>query len=555
MASEEERAAALAAVLGSIASLGGRAPGSTLRADDWNALVAAVGAVARLSTGDGGTPGVAPDAPGELPPGSVSMEELAPEVQNLLRSGPFADPELQGSKYSLERRLTAATERLAALEARLDALLASLHRTETDLSRQGSDLRLVDQRVAGTAGLKAEVGDLRTLLGSVRTDVADVLVLRQQLDGVDLGQLRVNVDELTSFRDAWRDDTGEVVTFGGFSRRLAEVTDRSVTDDELGPILDSRFETFVVDPGPIRTAVTNDLQAELVASKEEISRDSAATIAQALADLRATLDAEVARAVGGQVDAMTGRLSDIAAAAADERFAVAREQLRAETIQIVEDRVGRLDPQVSPEDLADLEGRMAARLDAASAAGISKDEVSAMLGQTHADLGGRIDVVAAGGEANRRGQAELGATLRRERGEAAATESRRLEGLIDAHGRREALERAGATDAAAQRVSADLGGRIDQTAQALRAERDVAVATAVEARTAAIRAELEARIRVVAQDAVAAVEADVVDLRGQLRGFDSQLGDLKRQIGGGARPLPGGGPILPIDEEPTGGGG
>ena len=187
---EEERATAIGFLLDRLRSLGGRVPGSVLTSDDWNGLVDAMTTVVRLSTGAGSrVPGPAPGAPGELPPGSVGLEELAPEVQNLLRSGPFADPDKLGGRLTLERRLAAATERLASVEARLDTLLAAQHRTETDLPRQGSDLRLVDQRVAGAGGLRAEVGDLRTLLGSVRTDVADALTLRQQLAGVDLGEL------------------------------------------------------------------------------------------------------------------------------------------------------------------------------------------------------------------------------------------------------------------------------------------------------------------------------------------------------------------------------
>ncbi|EIV92712.1 hypothetical protein [Frankia sp. QA3] len=548
MAAEEERAAVIAAVLDSLSTLGGRAPGSPLRADDWNALVAALGMVVRLSAaGDAGTPGPAAGAAGELPPGSVSMEELAPDVRNLLRSGPFADPEQTIGRFSLDRRLSAVTERLDALEARLEALLASLHRTENDVSRQGSDLRLVDQRVAGTTGLRAEVGDLRTLLGNVRADVADVLVLRQQLNGLDLAQLRANVTELTAFRDAWRDGEGQVTAFAGFSRRLTEISDRAVTDDELRTILDSRFDTFVVDPGPIRTTVTNDLRAEVLAAKEEIRRGSAISVARALADLRGSLDAEVIRVVGSQVAGLTAQLSDVAARAADERLAATRDELRAQTAQLVDGRIARLGPRVAPQDLADLEARLDTRVDAARSAGISRDEVGTLLTQARVDLGGRIDDVVAGVESNRRGQAELGATLRRERADAAAAESRRLEGLIDAQARRERLERAGAIDAAAQRVTTDLGSRIDLAAQASRAERDSAVASAVEARTAAIRGELEARVRVVAQDAVAAVESDIVDLRGQLRGLDGRLNDASRRVGGThLRPgLAGGGLIEP----------
>jgi hypothetical protein len=555
VATDEERAAAIAALFDSLTTLGGRGPGPPLRADDWNSLVGAVTKAVRLATAEPvAPPGPVPGAPGELPPGSVGMEELAVEVQNVLRTGPFADTAQQGTRFTLERRLSAVTERLAAVESRLDSLLTALHRTDTDLSRQGSDLRLVDQRVAGTTGLKAEVGDLRTLLGSVRTDMTDVLVLRRQLDGVNFGELRANVDELTRFRDAWRDEQGEVLTFGGFTRRLSDVADRGVSDAELGPILDSRFEHFVVDPGPIRTAVTNDLRAEVLASKEQIARESADTVAQTLAELRAALDADVTRAVGGQVEVLTGRLSDIAATAAAERLAAARDQIRADTIQLVEDRVGRLGPHVTPGDLATVTDRLNGLDARIGAAATAKDEINVLLAQVRTDLGRQIDGVAASADGNRRSQAELGATLRRERADAAAAESRRLEGLITAQAARAATERSGAIDAAVQGVTSDLGARIDRTAQTLRAERDTAVATAVDLRTAAIRSELEARIRVVATDAVAAVESDVLDLRGQLRGFGGQINDLSKRIGTGLQRQQPGPLILPVDRPPGGGG-
>ena len=552
---EEERATAIGVLLERLGSLGGRAPGSVLTSDDWNGLVDAITSVARLSTAAGaGTPGPAPSPPGELPPGSVGLEELAPEVQILLRSGPFADPDKLGGRFTLERRLAAATERLSVLEGRLDALLAALHRTETDLSRQGSDLRLVDQRVAGTGGLKTEVGDLRTLLGSVRTDVADALALRQELAGVNLGELRASVTVLTEFRNAWRDPQGQPLTFAGLDRRLAEVADRAVTDAELGPILDSRFERFVVDPGPIRTAVTNDLRAEVLAARQELDRTSAAAVAQGLAEVRAGVDAQVDRAVAAGMAGVSGQLADVAARAADARLAVARDELRAETVALVEDRIGRLGPRVAPSDLAEVENRLIARVEAVRAAGVSVDAVTAILAPVRAELGGRIDEVAAGLETSRRGQAELGAALRRERADAAAAEGRRLEGLIETRVRRESTERTGAVDAAVQRLGTDLGARLDGTAQALRAERDAAVAAAVDARTGAIRGELEARIRVVARDAVAAVESDVVELRGQVRGLDTRLVDLDRQVAPVIRPRPpliGGVVVAP---QPGGGG-
>lgn len=536
MTTQEERAAALATVLDTLVGLGGRAPGSPLRADDWNALVGTLASVARLSgAGDDGTPGASAGEPGELPPGSVSMEELAPEVQTLLRSGPFADPDKVGERFALDRRLVAATDRIAALESRLEALLSALRRAETDLSRQGSDLRLVDQRVAGTTGLRTEVGQLRTLLGSVRTDVTDVLELRRDLDGVDLGELRANVTDLAGFRDAWRDEQGRPLTFAGLSRRLAEVSDRAVTDEELGSILDARLDNFVVDPGPIRTAVTNDLRAELATATTELDRSTSATLTQALAELRAGLTAEVTRTVGARMTDVGDRLADIAGRAADERLALARDEIRTETARLVEDRFAGLPPRVAPADLDELETRLVARVDEARAAAITPDAAEVLVGRASTDLGHRIDEVSAQVEANRRGQAELGSTLRRERGDAAAVEARRLEGLLDTRVRQEAVERAGAVAAAEQRVTADLGTRLEQTAQTLRAERDAAVATAVEARTGSIRGELEARIRVVAQDAVAAVESDVSDLRGRLGRIDARVTDLDGRlvVGGG----------------------
>ena len=528
---EEERATAIGFLLDRLRSLGGRVPGSVLTSDDWNGLVDAMTTVVRLSTGAGSrVPGPAPGAPGELPPGSVGLEELAPEVQNLLRSGPFADPDKLGGRLTLERRLAAATERLASVEARLDTLLAAQHRTETDLSRQGSDLRLVDQRVAGAGGLRAEVGDLRTLLGSVRTDVADALTLRQQLAGVDLGELRSEVTGLAEFRNAWRDPEGQPLTFAGLDRRLAEVADRGITDDELGTILDSRFDRFVVDPGPIRTAVINDLRAEVVAAREELGRTSAAAVTQGLAEVRAGVDAQIDRAVAGRTAALSGELADIAGRAADAQLAAARDELRAETVVLVDDRIGRLGPRVAPSDLAAVDTRLTARIEEVRAAGVSREAVTALLTPVRTELGGRIDEVAVGVETNRRGQAELAATLRRERADAAAAESRRLEGLIETRVKRESTERTGAVDAAVQRLDTDLGARLAETAQALRAERDAATAAAVTVRTGAIRGELEARIRVVAQDAVAAIESDVVELRGQLRGLDTRLVDLDRQV-------------------------
>ncbi|MFC0533298.1 hypothetical protein [Phytohabitans kaempferiae] len=533
MASEEERAAEIAAVIDALTALGNRPPGSRLRSDDWNALVDAVGRVARLpAIGTGGDAA----ASGELPPGSVGFEELGVDVQQLLRSGPFADPRQLSAQRELDRRLGALGDRLGAVETRIDALLSTVNRAETGLSRQGNDLRLVDQRVAGALGLKGEVGDLRTLLGSVRTDVADVLALRDEIGGIDLPGLRDRVTELSGFRDAWRDAQGNVVTFAAFSRRIAEAEDRAIDDEELRVILDSRFRDVVVDTGPIRTAVTNDLRVEVVAAKEELRADQQRRFNEALSALRADVESEIDRAVGTSIGQLTEKLGELAGKVLDERLVRFREELREELIRIIDERLDKRPKGLLADDLLALEARLLARVDELDRSAATRADLSTLDTAIRADLGRRHDELAARVDGTQRGQAELASTLRRERADAAAQDNRRHESLLDQAIRREGIERAGAIDAAAQRVAGELRGELDATARALRAERDAAVTAAIQARTASIGSELESRLRVVAMDAVAAVEADVNALQGALRGVDARLGDLDRRVGAPVRP-------------------
>ena len=79
---------------------------------------------------------------------------------------------------------------------------------------------------------------------------------------MDLGELAPQVTGLAEFRNAWRDPVGQPLTFAGLDRRLAEVADRGITDDELGTILDSRFDRFVVRPRPDPDRGINDLRTE-----------------------------------------------------------------------------------------------------------------------------------------------------------------------------------------------------------------------------------------------------------------------------------------------------
>jgi hypothetical protein len=530
MSTEQERAAALAEVLGTVEALGGRAPGARLRADDWNRLVNTLERVARLPVV---TPAGA-GAPAELQPGSVGFDELDADVQRLLRSGPFADPKSTGVQRELDRRLALLEGRLGALEGRLDGILAAVNRAEIEVTRGRNDLNMIDQRVAGAVTLKSEVGDLRTLVGSLRTDVGEALALRDDLAGIEVRDLADTVRDLAGFRDGWRDEADQPLTFSGLASRLDAVRSATVTDDELSSVLDTRLANFGVDTDTIRTGVFNDLQAELATSRAELRAQLLQSVADAAGSLRTELGADVASAVEARTTALSESFRGLAGEVADERLGSVGTVLRGEMTGIVDDRIAAFEPGISAAELGAVESRLSADIanlrevaatgeTVNAAIGVSEARLSQRLNEIDLRIGGRFEVLT-------RADAELAATLRRERTEAAAIETRRLESLISEASRQEAVERSGAIDAAVGQVTADLSTRVENTRRDLLADRDAAISRALDTAVAGLQSTLESRLRVVANDAVAALEADVAAVRTDLSRLDTRVVSLDDRI-------------------------
>lgn len=528
MSADTDRAAAIAEVVDTLTRLGARPPGSKLPAADWNALVDVVGRVARLPAF--GAAAAAPSA--ELPPGSVSFDELAPDVQQMLRSGPFAGTAGSLLQRQLDGRISALNDRMASIEAKIDSLVTSVTRAQTDVSRQGKDIRLVDQRAAGAVVLKDEVGDLRTLVGSVREDISVVKVLRDEVAGVDLRKIRTSVDELIGFRNDWRDEQGNAVSFASFNRRLADAQNDVVSTAELGRILDARLAAVGVEIEPIETRLTNKIRTELLTAKDEIRVDQQNRLTEGLTSLRNDLTAEVTRSVGSSIAELTPRLTTIATDAADQRVTVARDALRREFTGIVDARIQDFDPGVSKEDLNGVKAGLSTRIDTLSRDAIKKSDLTVGLDDVRSTLGTRVDGIAGRLDAAQRSQNELATALRKERTDAATQESRRLEGLITERVRQESVERNGAVDAVGKQVSRDLRAELATTATTLRTERDAAVTRIVEAKTAEVSTKLEGRLKIIANDAVAALEDDVIQLRRDYGQLDAQVTTLDTTVTG-----------------------
>ena len=516
MATDAKRAAALAEVISALDTLGGRAPGATLRAEDWNGLVDTVRRVARLGPDEAGAGG--DEEP--LADATVRFEHLSVDLQKLLRSGPFADPRERTERNELQRRLRAIEDQLGALGLRADGLLAAVNQSETQVSRGRNDLRNLTHQVQGVTGLQREVGDLRVLLGSVRSDIGSVLELREDLADVELRALAETVGSLEEFRDRWRGENGEPLGFEGFASRLAEVQATAITDDELQEVLDNRINDVVVDPDVLRAAVLADLRQELDAGQERLRADMAGRITEAGAELRASLGAEVERAVGARLGELDPRVRELAAAAATQAVAEgldARDRLLRETVLEAMDARLRESGTVLLSRVDELAQQLEGRVSSLAQRMITRDLLESSLATVETRLAGSIAELDSRIRDESRVRADAMAGLRRERATALAETTQRLELLIGERIRNEAVAR---TDAITAAVGAAAEGRrteLDELRRSVAGQFQSQIGEAVSAQVGAARADLERRMRVVVADTTAALEADITDLRRRIR--------------------------------------
>lgn len=337
----------LAALLKRLRPLGEQQAGELIRAEDWNLLVGAV-----IETSRAIVESEVRAVPAHDHPDQVQAGWLDPKLRQLVESGPLGDPAQLTRLSTVERTGDQIKAALDGLRAELEEIRTRLREVATrDLERESS-VNVVRRKVEGIADGREDVLEVRAGLDAVRERVGRAVELAEKLEqdgeAVDVGELAKRLENIEALREDLRLPSGERFSASTLERRLTELTNTLVTEQELDDALKDR--RTVLDPAD-RASIENGVFTRLEADRE--SRDEAlrADITTRTDQRLAGIDAVVARSVSASTPAITDAVVSRLGADLQAGLARAREQA-------VADARAQLDARS-----AELEGRLGGRIE------------------------------------------------------------------------------------------------------------------------------------------------------------------------------------------------
>jgi hypothetical protein len=286
----------LRALLTQLTQIGSAHRGELIRADDWNTLVNSVADVARAV--------LAADAAPVIPPhqhlDQVTADWLAPQLRSLIERGPLADPAVQNRLSQLEQTLARFGQQLDSNEKKVDDFRGRITDVATrDLAREAA-VTSVRRSLENVIDPRPDIQAMRTTLGAVQKDITTVQEIASKLTvggvPVDVGQLVTRVGGLEQFRDTFRAANGELLNAAAIERRLAEVSTRTVTQNQL----DDALKNFQVE---IPQSQIDVIQTRLEASTRE-------QVNGVMANFRGEVDTNINTRLAGVADLVSQRVND-----------------------------------------------------------------------------------------------------------------------------------------------------------------------------------------------------------------------------------------------------
>ena len=230
----------LRGLLNQLNSIGNVQRGELIRAEDWNALVEAVSNVAQAVLAAEATETVPPHEH----PDQVSSGWLSPQLREVFERGPLADPATQQRLLEVEQGLRRLSERLDDSRNRVDEFRGRLTDIVTrDIEREAA-VTGVRRAVEGVIDPRPDLLNIRNTLASVQREMGSVLQAASRLtvngQVVDLGNVVNRVGQLEGLRDRLRLANGQELDGAAFEQRLAEVTTRTVSQQQLDDAIRTR---------------------------------------------------------------------------------------------------------------------------------------------------------------------------------------------------------------------------------------------------------------------------------------------------------------------------
>jgi len=294
--------------------------GELIRASSWNDLVGTVIELARTV--------IAGAADATIPPHShteqVGLAWLDPRLRELIERGPLADPAAAGRLAAAERELARTRDRFTTVDQKVGEVRDRMTEVSTrDLKRE-ADVTDTRRRMDAFDDSRTEITSMRETLGAIQADIANAIDVGRRLtvDGVPLDPavLLGRLDEVESIHERLLTSTGELLDAGAYERRLVELENKLVTQQQLDDALNQRRPRL---NAPEKEALLEQLRTELTASLQtSIDRtadDLRTEMTTRLGDIDARVSAAVSTAIPGVRDSVTATVRADFNAALDAR--------------------------------------------------------------------------------------------------------------------------------------------------------------------------------------------------------------------------------------------
>ena len=302
----------LRGLLKQLMEIGSVKRGEIIRADAWNILIDSVADIARAVL----AAETASIIPGHKHLDDVTPEWLAPQLRQAMERGILSDPVLQNRLSKTELAVSRLNQRLEANETKVEEFKGRLTDVATrDLVREAA-ITSVRRAIDNIDDPRSDIRAMRDSLNTIHKEITTVQDIASKLsaDGkiIDVGEILKSVADLKEFRESLRTANGELLDAAAIERRLAEVSVRAVSQEQLdevakgrrGEISQEQFDTLL-------TLAENAAQAKVNASLEsfrvEVSSAISAQaqeISRSVAALRSELNKIVQDEIKSQFDAI-----------------------------------------------------------------------------------------------------------------------------------------------------------------------------------------------------------------------------------------------------------
>lgn len=195
----------------------------------------------------------------------VGLTWLDTKLRGLILEGGLNDPGSESQLFKLNREIDVLSKQFDQLRDSLSQLKSDLNGVSTrDLMRE-SDMTRVSRKIDGIADAREDVTNLRQTLRTLETDVKRAVEFGQTVvrDGetINIADMLTRVERVETLRADLTNTEGKVFNANDFEKRLVELQNTLVTEEELDEVLKT-----------VRDQVGSDLRSSVLEETREIAQ-------------------------------------------------------------------------------------------------------------------------------------------------------------------------------------------------------------------------------------------------------------------------------------------